>query len=518
MGFLSFKFILFIGLSFVLYFLVPKKYQWLVLLVMSYLYYYLNSHLLVGVLFIESVFVYLIGRLLAKLNNQLKNKDLSKEEKNTLNKKKKSILSIGVIGVLMLLVVIKYSDFMITNLNYLFNGNLSLFNFVLPLGISFYTLQSISYMVDVSKNKVEAENNVLHFMLYMAYFPQIIQGPIPRFKSLAHQLFEEHDYDYQRVTQGLQLMLWGIAKKVIIADRIGKPVQYFFDNYSSFSGIAVILGAICYGFQVYADFSGGIDAIKGISEVFGIYLDDNFRQPYFSKSVEEFWRRWHISLGAWMRDYIFYPLSLSKLFNNISKKARAIFNDKVGKKLAPSLAMFIVYFLVGLWHGADWKYTVYGIWNGLFIMSGIFFEEEYQLLNKTLHINTDSKWFNCFRIFRTFIICSIGRIFSRSINLSAAFYTISSIFKKPFDFSYLNSELLSELGLDYKNWILLGIMIFIVLLIDYLKEKGIDIRKSIAQKNIAIRWALYIALIVAIMVFGLYGGEYDASSFIYGKF
>ena len=140
MGFLSFKFILFIGLSFVLYFLVPKKYQWLVLLVMSYLYYYLNSHLLVGVLFIESVFVYLIGRLLAKINNQIKNKDLSKEEKNILNKKKKLILSIGVIGVLMLLAVIKYSDFMITNLNYLFNGNLSLFNFVLPLGISFYIL------------------------------------------------------------------------------------------------------------------------------------------------------------------------------------------------------------------------------------------------------------------------------------------------------------------------------------------------------------------------------------------
>ena len=518
MGFLSFKFILFIVALFGIYFIIPKKHQWVVLLVFSYLYYYLCSNRLIVVLIFESVFVFLVGKYLSSLNKKLKDKDIDKATKEKLNNQKKIVLIFGNVVVLGMLVVIKYSDFIISNINALFNGNISFLNFVLPLGISFYTLQAISYMTDVSKNRIEADNNLFHFMLYMSYFPQIIQGPIPRYNRLAKQLFEEHDYDYTRVAHGLQLMFWGIAKKAIIADRIGIPVRYFFNNYSEFHGVLALLGAICYGFQIYADFSGGIDAVKGISEVLGIYLDDNFRQPFFSKSVEEFWRRWHITLGSWMKDYVFYPLSLSKAFNKISKKARTRFGDKIGKKIAPCIAMFIVYFLVGIWHGADWKYIVYGIWNGVFIMSGIYFENEYKKALELFKINNDSKLWNVFRMIRTFMICSVGRIISRSNSLQDAFGIIKSIFIKFFDTSYLNQELFEKLGLNMKNWILLLIMILIVMFVDYLKEKGIDIRNSIDKKNIVIRWALYMTLILCILVFGYYGGEYDASAFIYGKF
>lgn len=500
-----------------MFFVVPKKYQWVVLLLFSYVYYYLCSHKLIIILFADTLFVFLAGKCLSYFNSRIKETD-NKETKEKLLKKRKTVLCLSIAVTLGLLIVLKYGNFIIENINYAINGNFSFFNFILPIGLSFYTLQAISYLVDVSKGKCKCEENLFRFMLFMSYFPQIIQGPIPRYKKLADQLFEEHDYDYTRVAHGIQLMLWGIAKKAIIADRIGIPVRYFFSNFVKFHGFVSLLGAICYGFQIYADFSGGIDTIKGISEVFGIYLDDNFRQPFFSKSVEEFWRRWHITLGAWMKDYVFYPLSLSKTFNKLSKKARKRFGDKVGKKLAPCLAMFIVYFLVGFWHGAEWKYVVYGIWNGLFIMSNIFFESEYKAVLSIFNINPEAKWFNLFRMIRTFLICSVGRIISRSDNLLSALYLIRSIFRGFFDTSYLSAELLSELGLNLKNWILLIIMITIVMIVDYIKEKGIDIRKAIDNKNLLIRWSLYIALVLSILVFGLYGGEYDASAFIYGKF
>lgn len=517
MGFLSFKFILFIATTFFMYFVVPKKYQWLVLLFFSYAYYFLNSRLLIAVLIAESVFVFIIGKILSSFNKKIKEQE-DKNEKEQLKKKNKTVLSLGVLGVLGILIVLKYSNFVIENMNSLMHGNISLLNIALPIGISFYTLQAISYMVDVSKGKYDCDNNLLHFMLYMSYFPQIIQGPIPRYNKLATQLFEEHDYDYERVTHGLQLMFWGIAKKVIIADRIATPVAYIFENYNQFHGLMILFGAICYSVQIYADFSGGIDAIKGISEVFGIYLDDNFRQPYFSKSIEEFWRRWHITLGSWMKDYIFYPLSLSKSLNKLSKKSRKLFGDYIGKRIAPCIAMFVVYLLVGIWHGADWKYIAYGIWNGLFIMSGIMFENIYKNVLSKLKIKDDSKWFNVFRMIRTFLICSVGRLFSRALSLGSAFTMFKLLFTKFFDLSYVNKELFDALGLNVKNWILLIIMFGIVMIVDYLKEEGINIRESISKKPIYVRWVLYYLLILSILVFGLYGGGYDASTFIYGRF
>ena len=516
MGFLSFKFVLFLAMTFFTYFVVPKKFQWLVLLLFSYVYYFLNSRLLIAVLIAESVFVFLTGKALSSINRKIKETQ-DKEIKKELKKKNKLVLTCGIICVLGALIVTKYSDFIIENINALLHGNISLFNFVLPLGISFYTLQAISYMIDVSKGKYECDDNILHFMLYMSYFPQIIQGPIPRYNRLAKQLFEEHDYDYQRVTQGLQLMLWGIAKKVIIADRLAKPVSYFFENHAQFTGISILLGAICYSFQIYADFSGGIDAIRGISEVFGIRLDDNFRQPYFSRSIEEFWRRWHITLGSWMKDYVFYPLSLSKTLNRLGKASRKVLGEFAGKRVAPCIATFVVYLLVGIWHGASWKYVAYGIWNGVIITCGIMFDG-YKKMLKTFRINGDSKAWNLFRIVRTFLICSIGRIFSRAADLPAALNMFKSMFIRPFDLSFIDAELFEALGLNVKNWVLLAVMIIIVMVIDSLKEKGVDIREAVAGKPIVLRWVIYYLLILAILVFGLYGGGYDASTFIYGRF
>ena len=503
MSLVSFKFVLFLGLTFFTYFVAPMRYQWLVLLVFSYLYYYLCSHNLVIILFAVSLFTYLSARVIYKTENQ---------------KTKQLLMKLSILVVLSNLIVIKYSGFIVSNINALFSTEFSIFSFILPLGISYYTLQAISYLYDVGKKKQVPETNLLRFMLYMAYFPQIIQGPIPKYSQLAKQLYVEHEFDYERITHGLQLLAWGIAKKIILADRISVPITHIFNNYAEYHGVFLIFAIICYGFQIYADFSGGIDAIRGISEVFGITLGENFRQPYFSHSIEEFWRRWHISLGAWMREYVFYPLSLSKRLNDICKKLRKTVSNNFGKKFAPFVAMFVVYLLVGIWHGAQWKYVVYGIWNGLFIMSGILLENSYASIRQSLKIDQNAKWFRAFQILRTFIIVSIGRLISRAATLDDAVKIFRLILHKTFDLSFFEVEHLSSLGINFREWILCFVVVIIILFVDYIKEKGIDIRSALANRNIVIRWAFYIALILALLIFGKYGPGYDASSFIYGNF
>ncbi|MBR2787796.1 MAG: MBOAT family protein [Erysipelotrichaceae bacterium] len=503
MGFLSFKFVLFLGLTFFAYFAGPYRLQWLVLLLFSLLYYYLCSHKLIVDLIAVSLFTFLMGKLIDRCEDK---------------KKRKLFSTIGIIGVLSNLIVIKYSDFIIENINALIGGNISLLHFVLSLGISYYTLQAISYLKDVEKKRCPAESNPLKFMLYLAYFPQIIQGPIPKYKHLASQLYEVHEFDYERITRGLQLMFWGIAKKIILADRIATPVTYMFEHHSEYHGFFAFFAAVCYGFQIYADFSGGIDAMRGISEVLGINLDQNFRQPFYSRSVEEFWRRWHISLGAWMKEYVFYPLSLSKGLQKLGKKTKNIFGADLAKKFAPFVAMFVTYLLVGLWHGPQWKYVVYGIWNGFFIMNGILFEKNYKAIREKLKIADDSKAWAAFQMFRTFVIVSIGRIISRSVTLKDGIEMLGSIFHKFFDLSFFSKEHLVSLGINGREWILCLIVIVIILFFDHLKEKGMDIRREIAGKNIVIRWTLYLLLLLSILIFGKYGPGYDAANFIYGKF
>ncbi len=503
MSFVSFKFILFLGLTFFVYFVVPNRFQWMVLLLFSFLYYYLCSGKLIAVLLTVSVFTWLMGLLIDVNEDKQKRKNLSR---------------IGILVVLADLIVFKYADFIIESVNELIHGNLSFLHLMLPLGISYYTLQAISYLTDVSKKKIKAERNVFRFLLYMSYFPQIVQGPIPKYQRLHDQLFEEHDVDYVRITQGLQLMLWGIAKKAILADHLSVPVSYIFDHYDEFHGLFLVFAIICYGFQIYADFSGGIDAIRGISEVFGIELDENFRQPFYSRSVEEFWRRWHISLGAWMREYVFYPLSLSKTLNRLGKKLRNKVGASLSKKIVPFFSMFIVYLLVGIWHGAGWKYVVYGIWNGVFIMNGILFEDQFKKAREKAGIREGSGWWCGFQMLRTFVIVSIGRLISRPKTLTDSIAIFRLIFKNTFDITQFGSEALGSLGINGREWILCLISVIIILSVDHLKEKGIDIRKSIASKNIVLRWAVYLGLIMAMLIFGKYGPGYDAANFIYGNF
>lgn len=532
MTFVSGAFIFFISIISLLYFCTKKDYRWLVLLVGSYLFYWFNSTYLTVVLFLMTIITFIVGKVIDNQNHKCtiyikEHSGLSSGERKAYkqNNKKtnKRILLLGVLADLSILLFLKYFNFFSENVNGLFfQLNIPLaapvLDLLVPIGLSFYTLQAIAYMTDIYRGKYKADKDFLKFMLFMSYFPQIIQGPIARHNHLAGQLYEGHDFEYRRCTFGAQLVLWGFIKKLVIADRLAIPVNMIFDNYADYSGMLVLMAAVGYGLQVYADFSGGMDIARGVSQIWGIELQLNFKQPYFAKSIEEFWRRWHITLGAWMKDYVFYPLSLSKIAGTIGGRARKILGNNVGKKIPSFIAMFIVYFLVGLWHGPEWKYIVYGLWNGIFIMSGILLEDLYGHVRCRLGIKEGKFSWKFFQIIRTFTICSIGRFFSRAGDVQTAFFMIAASFKGIYNIAFLTDRTLISLGLSTADWVLLVMMVLILFSVDVAHEKGIKIRQTIAEQGIIFRWLIYYTAFFGVLVFGVYGPGYDSASFIYQNF
>lgn len=531
MAFVSLPFLLFISVTILVYFAAPDRFKWVVLLIASYLFFWFNSEMLVLVLFGQTLVTFFTALRIEKISTQSKDylaahkDELSSAERKELKNKSKDsarrVLRIGIILDIGTLLFLKYFNFFGDTANVVlthFGIKVPELNLLLPIGISFYTLQAIAYMVDVYRGKSEADKSLPKFMLFMSFFPQIVQGPIARYNHLAHQLYEGHKFDYQRFCYGIQLILWGFMKKLIIADRIGVPVDQIFDNFDEYHGIMIFLAGAGYGIQVYADFSGGMDIARGVSEIMGINLEMNFNQPYFSTSIEDFWRRWHMTLGGWMRDYIFYPLSLSKSFSKLGKTSRKYLGNYIGKRLPAFLAMFIVYFLVGFWHGSSWKYIAYGVWNGVFIAAGILLEDHYRAARNALRIEETSFTWRLFQIFRTFILCSIGRLFSRGTRLTASLAMMRSMTDCWWDLSPLTDGSLIKLGLSNANWYLLSISILVLFFVDYLHERGVHIREEIGRQQIIFRWAIYIMALFAVLIFGVYGTTYDSASFIYEQF
>ena len=528
LSFVTAKFVLFMAIVAIAYFAIPVKWRWTSLLVGSYVFYFLCSEWLILVMFAQTRVTFLCGRWMAGVENRLpppeENRDnpaSKRERKQLIRAHRKRGMLVGVIVNVGALLFLKYYNFFADNANHLLmlvGMQMPPLGLLLPIGISFYTLQAVAYIMDVYRGKIEADASLPRFMLFMSYFPQILQGPIPRHGKLAGQLYEGHRFDYQRFCFGAQLILWGFMKKLVIADRLAIPVNQIFDNYSYYSGLIVFLAAAGYGLQVYADFSGGIDIARGFSQALGINLEENFRQPYHSRSIEEFWRRWHITLGAWMRDYVFYPLSLSKAFSRIGKQARKLFGTSAGKKIPPFIAMFIVYFLVGFWHGSSWKFIAYGIWNGIFIMFGILLADQYSAAKKKCHINEESASWRFFQMFRTFVLCSIGRYFSRAKTLKTALRMMGLTTVGFFDLSFITDGSLLNLGLDTANWVLLLIAIQVLFYVDIKHEKGFHFREAIARQGIVVRWIIYLAAIAIPLVFGVYGTGFDSAAFIYQQF
>lgn len=526
MSVLSLTFIVFLFAVFLLYFLVPKKCQWIVLLIASCIFYFsFGIQYFLTVLFTAGT-IFVAANYMEKLNEKKKeilksNKDFTREEKkkikNKFAKKRKIIFIVTLVLNFGLLAFFKYTPFLMEQVNnvslLVFDTEpLSIPNIIAPLGISFYTFQSTGYLIDVYWEKYKPEKRPLRFLLFVSFFPQIIQGPINRYNLLNDQFHIPHSFEYKNFSYGCQRMLWGFFKKAVIADRLSLYVLDVFENYSEYSGISVLFGAFLYSIQIYADFSGYMDIFCGFCEILGIKLSENFERPYFSKSVAEYWRRWHITLGAWFKDYLYYPIAFSKFSLNAAKVTKKAFGTHIGKTTPAVLALMLVWFTTGLWHGANWAYIAWGGINGFFIILSILLEPLFDKAKKFCRINETSRLWVAFQTVRTFCLVTLIKVFPEVGSFSDGCNFLKSIvvnFKIPTSLQDIILPVQRTMDIPV---IALGVAAMFAVSLIQRKE---PFRDYFRRLPIAVRWFVYL---VGILMLLILGQSFEAGGFMYAQF
>lgn len=495
MLFNSYSFLMFFPVVVVIYFLLPKKVSYLWLLAASYYFYMGWNAKYALLLLLSTTITYLSGVLLKWL----------KENRPDHIRAKKWVVAGSFVSNLAILFFFKYFNFTIESVNAILKHtslptvNTSL-DVLLPVGISFYTFQALGYTVDVYRGEIEAERNFFRYALFVSFFPQLVAGPIERSKNLLNQLRYPKAFDYRRMSDGLLLMIWGYFLKLVIADRISIFVDNVYANVGIYDGKYLLLASVLFAFQIYCDFAGYSTIAIGAAEVMGFQLMDNFNSPYLSQSVAEFWRRWHISLSSWFKDYLYIPLG-----GNRKGKVRKYIN------------IMIVFLVSGLWHGANWSYVVWGGLNGIYQVVGAIFTPVRNRIKEKLHLKKSPLPLVIIYMIVTFILVDFTWIFFRADNVQHAFAVIDSIFNMN-NQALLENGTLYDLGLSRPNFIVLGVSLVILLAADICKYRGIKVRSVILNLNIVIRWAVIIAGILGILVFGIWGSGYSATNFIYFQF
>ena len=540
MTYTSINFIFFVLVTALLYFALPlKKHKWIVLLAASIFFYLVAGYKYAMFILFTAISTYLIGLWIDKISKNSKavlkknkaewDRETKKKYKNKVKVQKRLVMAFALVLNFGILAFLKYFNFFAGSLNDILgnfgiNFSIPTLALFLPLGISFYTFQSMGYIVDVYREKTAAEKNPLKFMLFVSFFPQIVQGPISIYDQLAHQLYEPHSFDFTRFKHGMMLILWGFFKKLIIADRAVIAINTVTDSYNSYGGSTLLFTILLYSVQLYADFSGGIDISRGVAQIFGIDMIDNFKRPYFSKSINEYWRRWHISLGAWLKNYLFYPVAMSNVFINASKKMKGTRFGKtaagahIAKVLPTSVASLIVFLVVGIWHGADWKYVGFGLWNGLIIMVSILLQPVFDIILEKLHINPKAAWYSVFQMLRTFIIVLVGYVFDVAPGINESMNTFKLILTNQ-SFAQARAQI-SELGLGKKDFIVILVGIIVIFIVSVIQERhpSTTIREMLDKKPFILRFALIFIGIMAVIVYGIYGSGYNPADFVYMQF
>lgn len=488
MSYASIEFLLFVLVLVLIYYIFPKKHRYIVLLIGSLIFYYLFSGKYIIFILLSSVITYFSGKLIEKYND-----------------KRKLILSLSILLNLSFLLVLKYNNFF-GDIFRVVGINIPYKKFILPIGISYYTLETISYLTDIYRKRMKAETNYLKVLLFLVYFPQIVEGPIANYSRLSKTLFNTEKFNYDNFVSAFVLIGWGFVKKLVIADRAGIFVSKVFEN--NYGGALLIIGVLLYTLQIYADFSGCIDIVSGVSELFGVKLDENFKRPFFSKSIQEFWRRWHITLGTWLKEYIFYPISLSKLNMKLNLKLRKMKSKYISRFIITAFPLFFVWFFNGMWHGASFKYVVYGLYYYVLMMIGILLEPVFKKIISIFKINTEVWSYKFFQAVRTILIVCFGMFLFRVDSFKQMGLMIHS-----------NASVsLFSLGLKKADFALLIVGILVMLVVGVMQEFNINIRKELQKQNLLFKWFIYYIIIFSIIIFGIYGKGYDAASFIYGGF
>ncbi len=520
MSLVSFSFLFFLLIFGSLYFILPKKIQWIVLLAGNFVFYAFSGWQFLIYILVCTFSTWYAALQIEKNETELKSAlpEISEKEqktalRNSYSRKKRRWITAALILTLGIWIVLKYGPFLLDNFAVIakmpeLKGTLK---FIVPLGMSFYTFDAIGYMIDVSRGKYPAEKNFFKYLTFVSYFPHIIQGPFSRFDSLGKTLFAEHTFSYDRLCQGASRILWGYFKKLIIADKLSVSVNEIFTNYQSYNGIHVLFVMFLYGIQLYADFSGYIDIVSGISRILGIDLAQNFRQPYFSTSVEEFWRRWHMTLGQWFRDYLFYPISRSER----ARKIRNRFRPEIAKHMVSFIAMFWVWSASGLWHGANWTFLIWGWLNMLIMWFSQILIPCYRKTRDFLHISENNKIWHVFRILRTFcIVC-----FLFFITRADSFAVIQQMLLKLFN-GFNRKLIMHPLRLfpqmQIRDIYIMGTASVMMLIADMLAEQGKW--EQIKEKTpFLIRDLIYIFMFFSLILFADAGSDITRN-FIYANF
>lgn len=403
---------------------------------------------------------------------------------------------------LSILFLFKYFNFLNENLNVLFSSlnisiNIPNFDIILPVGISFYTFQALSYTMDVYRKDIKAEKNLGKYALFVSFFPQLVAGPIEKSKHLLNQFDEKHYFDYYRIKNGILLMIWGYFQKIVVADRLAILVNTVYNSPGNYKGFQIVVATIFFAFQIYCDFSAYSDIARGAAAVMGFRLTKNFERPYFSKSIQGFWRRWHITLSSWFKDYLYIPLG-----GNRCSRSRKYLN------------IMIVFLASGLWHGANITFIIWGGLHGAYQIIGDILNPVKTKLVKRFNIRTWEFNYKLFQVITTFILVDFAWIFFRANTYKDAIILIKNMF-------YFNPWIFIDnsiynLGLDSKEFFIAVISIIIILVMNLLQRKK-DMSLQFSKQNMAFRWLIYITAIIVILMFGAYAG-YDAQQFIYFQF
>ncbi len=526
MQFLSGSFVILWVISFALYYLLPSKYQWVVLAVTSGLFYVIGTGSFPLGIFVTALSTYACGRALAKSLAAQKealthcaDKEEKKAVKSAFEKRRKWLQILHFVLNLGILLCGKYTAVILLFLreNHLLSpdGDAFFSNIMMPLGVSFYTLTAIGYVVDVGREQSEAQKNPLKLFLYLAYFPAITQGPFHRYEKMRLEFGREHIFDYGRLASGVQRFVWGAFKKLVIADRLGIFVGNVFDGgrlqiTGGIYGVAVVF----YMLQLYADFSGYMDMALGVSETFDIALPENFKRPYFSTSVAEFWRRWHITLGAWFKDYVMFSFVMSDAGRKLGKAAKKRMPN-LGKQVTALAGTMLVWLFTGLWHGRTVSYLLWGAYYGVIMCLSLVLEPRYAAWKEKLHIREGKVWsFVCMA--RTWLIVFVADILIRTVSLSQAGEVYLAI---PAKFGILTTlGTLTDYGLSRYAFLLLIFACALWLFVSVCEERGMDVRARLSALPLPLRWGCYYGVALLLIVTGIYGGSYDTAAFLYQSF
>lgn len=465
MLFNSLIYLSFFIIVFILYYLVSDKYRYIVLLIASYIFYgYANINYIAILLGITTI-SYFSGYIIAKTDNV---------------KTKKVTITISIIISIGILIYFKYLSFIVESLNMILKQNIQINNILVPLGISFFTLQAITYPIDLYRKQQLPERNFLKFALFVAFFPQLLSGPIGKSKEMLPQYSEKHKFNGKEVYTGLIIVLYGYFQKLVIADLLALGVNNVYNNLYEYQGIPLLLIVFLYSFQIYFDFASYSNIARGSAKMLGYNLTNNFNSPYLADSIKTFWGRWHISLSTWFKEYLYFPLG-----GNRKGKVRTYIN------------LLIVFLVSGLWHGAYYTYIIWGLLHGI-----------YQILERIINKKSRYKVIN---IIITFILVTFAWIFFRANTLADAIYVIKNMFN--INFINIKNQIIN-IGFDKYDLIVLSISMISVFIMEVINEKR-KILTFFCQKNDYLKAIFVLMLAFTIIIFGHYGPGFDNSQFIY---